>query len=189
MLSVYVHYIYIFFYFFHCGIVFRRQNLTSKDAIFWRLKTVPALKGLSDNFASRWCSYRTLKHTEIVGDRTPLCYQAIVLHCLVTFRALVFKKREPPFCLSSLLWRPHRLCWQLSINHGSVQRIPTAQVEYYPALQSQKAVSACCKVSRYCFLTFHGIVLQWRHILARGFPRTGHPRKVRIKIPCIIYLC
>ena len=31
---------------FIVGIDFRRQNLTSIDVIFWRLKTVPTLKGL-----------------------------------------------------------------------------------------------------------------------------------------------
>ena len=30
---------------FSVGIVFRRQNMTSLDVTFWRLKTVPALKG------------------------------------------------------------------------------------------------------------------------------------------------
>ena len=29
---------------FSAGTVFRRQNLTSKDVRFWRLKTLPALK-------------------------------------------------------------------------------------------------------------------------------------------------
>ena len=33
-----------FFYFFRAGIVFIRQNLTSTDVRFWRIKTVPALK-------------------------------------------------------------------------------------------------------------------------------------------------
>ena len=32
---------------FSAGIDFRRQNLTSTDVRFWRLKSIPALKGLS----------------------------------------------------------------------------------------------------------------------------------------------
>ena len=44
MLWVYGHY--KLFNSFSAGTDFRRQNLTSKDVRFWRLKTVPALKGL-----------------------------------------------------------------------------------------------------------------------------------------------
>ena len=36
----------IIFNSFSAGIVFRRHNLTSIDVRFWRLKTIPALKGL-----------------------------------------------------------------------------------------------------------------------------------------------
>ena len=43
MLSVYSH----SKYFFSAGTVFVRQNLTSLDVRFWRIKTVPALKGLT----------------------------------------------------------------------------------------------------------------------------------------------
>ena len=45
MLWVCGHYEY--FKSFSAGIVFRRQNLTSVDVRFWRLKTVPELKGLN----------------------------------------------------------------------------------------------------------------------------------------------
>ena len=41
---------YTFFNSFSAGIDFRRQNLTSTDVRFWRLKTVPALKGLEVNW-------------------------------------------------------------------------------------------------------------------------------------------
>ena len=44
MLRVYDHYKY--FNSFSARIVFIRQNLTSKDARFWRINTVPALKVL-----------------------------------------------------------------------------------------------------------------------------------------------
>ena len=44
MLWVCDHYVY--FYSFSAGIDFRRQNLTSTDIRFWRLKSIPALKGL-----------------------------------------------------------------------------------------------------------------------------------------------
>ena len=44
MLWVYGHYEY--FYFYSAGIDFSRQNLTSTDVRFWRLKSIPALKGL-----------------------------------------------------------------------------------------------------------------------------------------------
>ena len=42
MLWVYGHYIY--FYSYSAGINFRRQNLTTTDVRFWRLKSVPALE-------------------------------------------------------------------------------------------------------------------------------------------------
>ena len=45
MLWVYDHYNY--FNFFSAVIVFMSQNLTSTDVRFWRIKTVPALKGLT----------------------------------------------------------------------------------------------------------------------------------------------
>ena len=45
MLWVYGHYKY--FNSFSAGTVFIRQNLTSVDVRFWRIKTVPALKGLT----------------------------------------------------------------------------------------------------------------------------------------------
>ena len=44
MLWIYGHYKY--FNSFSAGIVSIRQNLPSTDVIFWRMKTVPALKGL-----------------------------------------------------------------------------------------------------------------------------------------------
>ena len=45
MLWVYDKYKYLYDY---CtGIDFRRQNLTSTDVRFWRLKSIPALQGLS----------------------------------------------------------------------------------------------------------------------------------------------
>ena len=44
MLRVYGHDLY--FNYFSAGTVFIRQNLTSTDVRFWRIKTVPALKGL-----------------------------------------------------------------------------------------------------------------------------------------------
>ena len=37
---------YIYFISFSAGADFRRQNLTSTDVKFWRLKSIPALKGL-----------------------------------------------------------------------------------------------------------------------------------------------
>ena len=40
---------YKYFYSYSAGIVFIRQNLTSTDVIFWRIKKIPALKGLSSN--------------------------------------------------------------------------------------------------------------------------------------------
>ena len=48
MLWVYDHWKY--FDFFSAGIVFIRQNLTSIDVRFWRIKTVPVLKGLKPNW-------------------------------------------------------------------------------------------------------------------------------------------
>ena len=45
MLWVYDHWKYIIF--FSAGTVFIRQNLPSVDGRFWRIKTVPALKGLN----------------------------------------------------------------------------------------------------------------------------------------------
>ena len=44
---------YKYFNFFSAGIVFMRQNMTSKastDSWFWRIKTIPALKGLMVKF-------------------------------------------------------------------------------------------------------------------------------------------
>ena len=41
MLWVYGHYKY--FYSYSAGIDFSRQNLTSTDVRFWRLKSIPAL--------------------------------------------------------------------------------------------------------------------------------------------------
>ena len=41
MLWVYGHYNYV--YSFSAGVDFRRQNLTSADVRFWRLKSIPAL--------------------------------------------------------------------------------------------------------------------------------------------------
>ena len=41
------------FHSFGAGIDFRRQNLTSTDVIFWRLKSVPALKGFHYYLASQ----------------------------------------------------------------------------------------------------------------------------------------
>ena len=46
MLWVYSHY--ILFIFFSAVAIYRRQILSSIDIRFWRLKTVPALKGLSN---------------------------------------------------------------------------------------------------------------------------------------------
>ena len=48
MLRVYGHYRY--FIFFSAWIVFIRQNLTSTDGRFWRIKTIPALKGSMCSF-------------------------------------------------------------------------------------------------------------------------------------------
>ena len=45
MLCVYCNYKY--FYSYSAGIDFRRQNLTSTDVRFWRLKSIPALNGLA----------------------------------------------------------------------------------------------------------------------------------------------
>ena len=45
MLWVFGHYTH--FNSFSAGIVFIRQNLTSTDVRFWRIKTVPALEGLT----------------------------------------------------------------------------------------------------------------------------------------------
>ena len=57
MLWVYGHYKY--FNSFSAGIVFIRQNLTSVDVIFWRIKMVPALKGFMSlqqlNMKSQTC--------------------------------------------------------------------------------------------------------------------------------------
>ena len=49
MLRVYGHYKY--FYSYSAGIDFRRQNLTSVDVRFSRLKSIPALKGLKGKWA------------------------------------------------------------------------------------------------------------------------------------------
>ena len=46
-----------FFNSFSAGTVFIRQNLTSADVRFWRIKTSPALKG-SPQVRSRSCTYR-----------------------------------------------------------------------------------------------------------------------------------
>ena len=43
--------VYGYFNSFSAGTVLRRQNLTSEDVRFSRLKTVPALKGLNDDEA------------------------------------------------------------------------------------------------------------------------------------------
>ena len=45
MLWVYSYYKYVYSY--SAGIDFRRQNLTSTDVRFWRLKSIPALQGLN----------------------------------------------------------------------------------------------------------------------------------------------
>ena len=42
---MYGYYKYVYSY--SVGIDFRRQNLTSTDVRFWRLKSIPALQGLS----------------------------------------------------------------------------------------------------------------------------------------------
>ena len=52
MLCVYRHY--NLCYSFSAGTVFRRQNLTSADVRFWRLKTVLALKGLNLTNTTHW---------------------------------------------------------------------------------------------------------------------------------------
>ena len=44
-LRVYDHYYY--FYFYSVGIDFSRQNMTSVDVRFWRLKSIPTLWGLN----------------------------------------------------------------------------------------------------------------------------------------------
>ena len=46
MLWVYGHYKYVYSY--STGIDFSRQNLTSTDVRFWRLKSIPALQGLKN---------------------------------------------------------------------------------------------------------------------------------------------
>ena len=58
MLWVYGHYKY--FNSFSAGTVFIRQNLTSVDVRFWRIKTVPALKGSRSDTTN---TYMTCKHT------------------------------------------------------------------------------------------------------------------------------
>ena len=47
VLWVYGHYKYVYSY--SAGIDFSRQNLTSTDVRFWRLKSVPALKELKQD--------------------------------------------------------------------------------------------------------------------------------------------
>ena len=67
MLWVYGHYRY-YFNSFSAGTVFIRQNLTSTDVRFWRIKTVPALKGLRVKMEAQ--------HAPIVTECT-FCFQWI----------------------------------------------------------------------------------------------------------------
>ena len=69
MLWVFDHY--KFFNFFSAGIVFIRQNLTSTDVRFWRIKTIPALKGLNT-----WIICETPK-LRVISVYTSHCLQGI----------------------------------------------------------------------------------------------------------------
>ena len=65
------------------GTVFIRQNLTSTDVRFWRIKTVPALKGWSHSKANRSSSCLTLKWAVTTVWRTQsVCLQSMPFHLL-----------------------------------------------------------------------------------------------------------
>ena len=55
---------YKYFFCFSAGIVFIRQNLTSSDVRFWRINTVPALKGLNIYTITCYSRTRTRIHID-----------------------------------------------------------------------------------------------------------------------------
>ena len=61
--------VYIFFKSFIAGTVFIRQNLTSKDVRFWRMKTVRTMKGLTHNGLAE---KRILNHVFKILNYEPL---------------------------------------------------------------------------------------------------------------------
>ena len=92
------------FYSLSAETVFRRQNLTSLDVRFWRLKTVPALKGLRHNgdililltqgIFLGWpmevwdISTSNVQSTDIHSFRPPLCFM-LFMNIIIIFMCLV----------------------------------------------------------------------------------------------------
>ena len=98
---------------FSAGTFFRRQNLTSLDVRFWRLKTVPALKGLIYLFRvitliAHWLSsvkQVSLSYTKLRAWETGL-YTESLFGITVRYYVTV--------CCMTLIWRSDKLFSLLS---------------------------------------------------------------------------
>ena len=67
------------------GSVFRRQNVTSVDVRFWRLKTVPALKGLSNKrlIYGKLISFVNLMEKASIIDACEVFAKISIIHALL----------------------------------------------------------------------------------------------------------
>ena len=94
MLLVYDRYKY--FNSFSAGINFIRQNLTSTDVRFWRIKTIPALKGLNQT------NFTVLDKVDRISD----CFFSLDHSCLIFYYLVPsFHLSSSPGCHFTILQR------------------------------------------------------------------------------------
>ena len=111
MLRVYDHYK-MFVYSYSAGIDFRRQNLTSADVRFWRLKSIPVLQGLNTQLSLtlsclssypislKWLCSTTHKSSQCRHLKTVLSSQSLICFVLSIF---LFQKNIEQFQFISSL--------------------------------------------------------------------------------------